>query len=138
MKYLWDADGVIDHLTGQPGARALHRDSAREGLAVSIITYIELYEGATRSHDPKEALRSLRTFLRRVTILPVSRRVAEQTARLRADLRARSRPIQHRGYDLIVAATALVHGLTIVTSNTRDYSDIPHLTLLNTRRIRRP
>ena len=133
MRYLWDADAVIDHLTGQLGARALHRTSAREGLAVSIITYIELFEGASRSPDPREALRSLRAFLHRVTILPVSRRVAEETARLRAELRARNRPIQHRAYDLIVAATALVHGLTIVTSNTRDYSDIPRVTLLNTR-----
>ena len=133
MTYLWDADAVIDHLTGQPGARALHRDSAREGLAVSIVTYLELYEGALRSRNPKEALRALKAFLRRVTVLPVSRRVAEQTARLRADLRARHRPVQHRAYDLLVAATAQVYGLTLVTSNTRDYSDISNLPRLNTR-----
>lgn len=124
MRYLWDADAVIDHLTGQAGARTLHRDSAREGLAVSIITYIELYEGASRSHDPKEALRTLRAFLRHMTILPVSRGVAERTARLRAELRARNRPVQHRAFDLIVAATALVHGLTIVTSNSRDRKSV--------------
>src|SRR5437764_3172911 len=104
MRYLWDADAAIDHLAGHPGAEALHRDSAREGLGIAVVTYIELYEGATGSTDAKAALRGLRTFLRRVPVLPISRRVAERTARLRADLRARNHLIQHRAYDLIVAA----------------------------------
>src|SRR3712207_8214177 len=33
----------------------------------------------------------------------------------------------------IVAATALTYGLTLLTSNTRDYRDIPDLTWLNSR-----
>lgn len=47
------------------------------------------------------------------------------------------RLVQHRAYALIVAATALVHGMTLVTSNTRDYSDIPSLRLLDTRSSQR-
>jgi tRNA(fMet)-specific endonuclease VapC len=133
MRYLWDAVGVIDHMTGQAGIRALYPTLAHEGTALSIVTYIELYEGVYRTSNGRQALRSLRAFLRRTSMPPISRHVAEQTARLRADLRARNRPIQHRAYDLIVAATALTHNLTILTSNTRDYSDIPGLRMLNVR-----
>lgn len=34
--------------------------------------------------------------------------------------------------DLFIAATAIEHGLSLVTRNTRDYSDIPGLDLYST------
>lgn len=56
-----------------------------------------------------------------------------RTARLRRELLDRKLPIQHRAYDLITAATALAYALMLVTSNTRDFADIPELTLLDPR-----
>jgi predicted nucleic acid-binding protein len=35
------------------------------------------------------------------------------------------------GMDLMIAATALVHNLTLVTHNTRDYANIPDLRLID-------
>ena len=133
MRYLVDADFVIDHFTAQPGAQALLPVLVRGGMGLSIVTFIEVYEGAFRSRDPKRAAQELRTFLRGVSLLPISRAVALRTARLGADLRARNRAIQHRAYDIITAATALTHDLTLVTSNTRDYSDIPRLRIVTSR-----
>jgi predicted nucleic acid-binding protein len=37
--------------------------------------------------------------------------------------------VQHRAFDLVLAATALEHGLTLATRNTKDYADIPALAL---------
>jgi predicted nucleic acid-binding protein len=34
-----------------------------------------------------------------------------------------------RGFDLLIAATAIEHGLTLVTRNVRDYADIRGLQL---------
>ena len=34
--------------------------------------------------------------------------------------------------DILIAATAIEHGLTLVTGNTRDYEDIPNLRLYGT------
>ena len=33
------------------------------------------------------------------------------------------------GLDLFIASTALVHGLTLVTHNTKDFAHVPGLTL---------
>lgn len=72
--------------------------------------------------------------MRALTVIPLNRRVILRTARLRYDLRSRNLPIKTRAYDLIVAATALEYGLTVVSSNVRDYQDIPGLSLFNPRR----
>lgn len=133
MSYLLDADTVVDYLFNQPGARALLPRLRDAGLAMSIVTYIELYHGVYTSRDPHQAERGLKDFLRDVRILPVTRRVAVRTARIRADLQRRGLPFKHRAIDLIVAATALVYDLTLITSNARDYQDIPDLRRIDPR-----
>ena len=133
MKYLLDADWSIDYLSGIRAARSLFPTIVQEGVAVSIVTQIELYTGAYGGPNPGLALRQLRAFLRVATILPLDQHIMRRTARLRAMLRGQKLPIKHRAYDLIVAATALQHHLTLVTSNVRDYQDVPGLRLMNPR-----
>ena len=58
---------------------------------------------------------------------------SKEVVRLRHELLSRNLPIKHRAYELIVAATAQAHDLTVVTSNTRDYQDIPGLKRPNPR-----
>ena len=127
MRYLLDADSIIDYLALRPGALAAFPQLLRDGAAVSGTTAIELFTGVYGARDPQTAERQLRVFLRSVTVLPLNRRVILQTARLRRDLLDRKLSIQHRAYDLITAATALAYDLTLVTSNERDFADIPGL-----------
>jgi tRNA(fMet)-specific endonuclease VapC len=136
MRYLLDTDSTIDYLARQPSAVNRFPRLLRNGAAVSAPTAIELFTGAYGARDPVTAVRDLRTFLRAVTILPVNRRVIRRTARLRRHLLDQKLPIKHRAYDLITAATALAYGLTLVTSNVRDFQDIPSLVLLNPRAVR--
>ncbi|MDP9358114.1 MAG: type II toxin-antitoxin system VapC family toxin [Chloroflexota bacterium] len=49
--------------------------------------------------------------------------------RVREELRFQGRRINSRARDMMVAATDLEANLTLVTRNTRDYHDIPGLTL---------
>jgi tRNA(fMet)-specific endonuclease VapC len=133
MRYLLDADWCIDYLANIRAARRLYPTLIRDGVVVSVVTEIELLTVAYGGPDPATAIRQLRGFLRAVTRLLLNQRVVQRTARLRARLRSRNAPIKHRAYDLIVAATALEYDLTLVSSNVRDYQDIPGLTLLNPR-----
>jgi tRNA(fMet)-specific endonuclease VapC len=133
MNYLFDADATIDHLSGEPGAAALISTLAKTDLAIAATTLVELYTGVYRSPDPITAERELHAFLQTVTILPFTRRVIARAARLRADLLNRNLAIRTRAYDILAAAFALEHDLTIVTSNTRDYRGIGGLTQLDTR-----
>jgi predicted nucleic acid-binding protein len=92
------------------------------GLFVSVITVQELEIGvllAERSDPPKGAvLRNwledhvLPTFASR--ILPVDTSVARRSAALHVP---DPRPVR----DALIAATALVHGLTVVTRNVEDF-----------------
>jgi len=135
VRYLLDADSAIDHFGRAIDlARALPDLGSRD-LAMSAVTLIELYTSVYGSRDPARAERQLRHFLRTLTLIPLNQRVILATARVRHDLLSRRLSIKPRAYDLIVAATALEYGLTLVTSNTRDYQDVAGLTLFNPRTI---
>ncbi|HZU75428.1 MAG TPA: type II toxin-antitoxin system VapC family toxin [Dehalococcoidia bacterium] len=133
MNYLLDADAIIDISANEPGATALIATVAQGDLAVAATTLVELYTGVYRSADPAQAERELKAFLRTVAVLPLTRAVITRAARIRADLLNRGLSIRTRAYDILAAAFALEHNLTLVTSNTRDYRGIPGLTQLNSR-----
>jgi tRNA(fMet)-specific endonuclease VapC len=94
---------------------------------------IERYTGIYGSSNPALAERQFRHFLRSVTLIPLNQRVIHAAASLRAELRARNLPISHRAFDLVAAATARTYNLTLITSNTRHFQDIPGLRLLDPR-----
>jgi tRNA(fMet)-specific endonuclease VapC len=129
MPYLIDSDWIIDHLAGVPQAVQLLERLAPEGIAVSIITYMEAYQGTERAPNSAEAKSRLGAFSGSVPLLPLSPRVAERCAVLRESLRRQGRRVGSRALDLIIAATALEHDLTLVTRNVEDYKDIPDLKL---------
>lgn len=133
MKYLLDADATIDHLTQHLNLLTSIPDLRPRDLALSAVTLIELYTGIDGSLTPREAERDLKRFLRYVTVIPLNQRVIRATSRLRVRLLNQKADIKRRAYDLIVAATALDYDLTVVSSNARDYQDIPGLRHFNPR-----
>ena len=52
MAYLIDADWTIDHLGATAEATSLMAELAPSGSAISIITYLEVYQGIARSPTP--------------------------------------------------------------------------------------
>ena len=62
-------------------------------------------------------------------VLTLTIPIAERCARLRETLRLQGKRVNQRALDLIVAATALEHDLTLVPRNVADYRDIPGLNL---------
>ncbi len=133
MRYLYDADALIDYLTDVAGARTRFPALLPDGLALCSVTSIERYTGVYGARDTQQAEQDLRAVLGAMTVLEVNRRVVRRTARVCQHLLAHRLTIKQRAYDLIVAATALEYGLTLVTSNTRDYHDVPGVALFNPR-----
>src|SRR5918992_5631595 len=129
MPYLVDSNIVIDHLADIPTASAHLEQLALDGIAISIVTYMEAFQGVAQSPSPRQAREKFHAFLTGVLILPFSFAVAEPCARLRKTLRSQNKRVKSRALDLIIAATALEYGLTLVTKNTDDFKDIPDLTL---------
>jgi len=61
--YLVDTDWIVDVLKGQTSATRTLLDLVPQGLAVSLISYGELYEGAYYARDPEGSLASVQAFL---------------------------------------------------------------------------
>jgi tRNA(fMet)-specific endonuclease VapC len=129
MPYLVDSNLVIDHLAEVSEASQFLDAFAQEGIVISIVTYMEAFQGVVRSEHPKEASEKFHSFADKVLILPFSIAVAERCARLRETLRSQNKRVKSRALDLIIAATALEYNLTLVTKNTDDFKDIPDLVL---------
>jgi predicted nucleic acid-binding protein len=106
---------------------------ALEGVAMSIITYMEVYQGTLRGPDPRFAQAQFEHVLDEIPILPFSLAVAQGCARLREDLKGRGRRVRDRAFDLVIAATAIEYGLQLVTRNRADFADIPKLALYQPR-----
>jgi tRNA(fMet)-specific endonuclease VapC len=88
-RYLLDTDWIVDVLNGQAAAIQTLLELAPAGLALSIITYGELYEGAYYSRNPEAALAGLHAFLEGKKILPLSQAVIEGFAIVRGALPGR-------------------------------------------------
>jgi tRNA(fMet)-specific endonuclease VapC len=127
VRYLVDADWLIDAAIGRPRAQRTLDRLSDEGLAVSIVAVAEVYEGAFGTPDPHATLAGLRDFLGDFAVLPLTDPIAERFARMRAALRQQGQLIPDM--DLLIAATALEEDLTLVTRNERHFNRIPELTL---------
>ncbi len=97
------------------------------GLAMSVVSYGELYEGILYGRDPARQLAGFRRFLHGVRVLEVNRRLARQFGQLRGTLRQRGQLLP--APDLLIGATALVYDLILVTRNLRHFQRFPGIRL---------
>ena len=128
MSYLADSDRVADYLKGRVDAVRFIDDLRPDGLAISVVTYGEVYEGVAFERDAEAQERAFETFLVAVTVLPVTEAEVRRFALLRGELRRSGFTIGDM--DLLIAATALEHDLVLATRNVRDFSRVPGLRML--------
>ena len=125
MSYLIDTDWLIDTFIGRPAAVRIINDVTDQGLAVSIVSHGELFEGAFGFPDPDAQLARLRTFLEPFSEAPLSDPIMEIFGRTRSELRRAGRLIPD--LDLLIAATAVHHDMILLTRNVRHFARIPEL-----------
>ena len=127
MSYLIDSMWVMDALKGTPAARDLFTRLTNEPLAISLITYGEVYEGTYYGPSRRVSEDGFRQFLRGISVLVPNRSIMRRFALIRGDLRNRGELIGDP--DILIAATALHHNLTLVTENVRHFERIAGLSL---------
>ena len=124
MSFLLDTDICSVHLK-QKG-NLTHRFLQHMGrLHISVITLGELCTWALRAKASPKRLQSLLDLLNDVQVLDVTESVAHKFGELRAALFDAGTPVPEM--DLMIAATALTHQLTLVTHNIQDYRLVPIL-----------
>lgn len=125
MKYLVDADWLIDAMVGRARAQETLARISDEGVAVNIIAVAEVCESAFNTTDPQATLDGMREFLGDFSVLPVTDPIIERFARTRAMLRQQGQMITDM--DLLIASTALDANLTLITRNLRHFTCVPDL-----------
>ena len=125
MKYLLDTSVCVQVLRGQPAAVRQFAELGPESAALASMTVAELRYGELNGDTRAAAHEPLATFLDAFTILPFDRQAAEHHALGRLALARAGTPIGER--DLMIASTALAHGLKVATANAREFRRVPGL-----------
>ena len=125
IEYLADSDCLIDYLKGKDATFSLLAPLIQKGsLATSIIVYAEVYEGLLHA-GAREAYRQLLVdVIAGVPVIGLDIEIGQLFAAARAELRRQGQLIPD--HDLWIAATALRHQLTIISSD-RHFERIPGL-----------
>jgi tRNA(fMet)-specific endonuclease VapC len=129
MPVLVDTDWIIHSLRGRADIIQKMRTHAAEGIAVSVVSLAELYEGVFYSNDPVGSEAGLRDFLNGVAILDIDAEIARIFGRERGRLRKLRQ--MFGDMDLLIGATAIRHGLTLLSNNRRHFERIENLRIIS-------
>jgi len=125
LSHLLDTSVYCQPIKPRPLVPVQERWAAQgdDTLAVSTICEAELLYGLELRKS--QSLTALYEALlkNRLRILPVDSGVARHFASLKAWAKVNGRPLAD--FDLLIAATARTHGLTLATLNIRDFRNLP-------------
>jgi len=125
IRYLIDTDWVIDHLNQVERVVTRLKELRPQGLALSIVSLAELYEGVQYSRDPDRSQQALDAFLEDVSVLGIDEEICQLFGRERGRLRKAGQLIGD--FDLLIAATGLHYGLTVLTNNRQHFERVAGL-----------
>lgn len=129
MKWLLDTNVLSENIRLDPDRKVLAWIAAHQGgeLAISLITVAELRAGVAALGEISRQ-RSLEAWLSAHVIPSFAERTLPLTLEILVDWIELSRRLNARGRpkaaaDLLIASTARVHDLTLVTRNLRDFAN---------------
>jgi predicted nucleic acid-binding protein len=119
---LVDTDILIWYMRGSPGAAAFIADLPP--FSLSAVTYMELVQGMRN----KRELLSLRHALRawRSPVLPITEAITGRAVRY-----VEQHFLSHalRLADALIVATAVEHGMSLATANTKHYEPVGEVSI---------
>jgi tRNA(fMet)-specific endonuclease VapC len=124
--YLLDTDTCSAHLRNFVMVTKRFQQQAGR-LYLSVLTLGELLSWTLRAKSPAKYHQGLFKLLSDVTVLEVDQTAAWKFGEVRAKLLDQGTPVA--AIDLMIAATVLVHGLTVVTHNTQHFSKVAGLNI---------
>lgn len=129
LSYLIDTDWIIHYLNGNSGIVEKIGSLEKEGLAASVISVAELYEGIYYSTNPAGNEKALNDFMGGISTLGIEDEVCKVFGKERGRLRQEKKMIGD--FDLLIASTCLHHKLTLMTNNRKHYEMVGGLNILS-------
>jgi len=107
----------------------IHAITRQAPIYLSPVNLAEIRFGIELMTDPKQKQRAnvMLRRLRRKPLLRITAEAAETFGILAASLKRRGRGADFRVQDLWLAAQAVHRGFTLLTSNPKDFQDVPDL-----------
>lgn len=129
MKYLLDTNICVYWLKGNEHIEQKVLSVGIDNIFISFVTVSELYYGAYKSERVDENLAMMRKLTDRIDVIDSDDAISKAFGNLKASLENAGLIIDDA--DMFIAACALVHGLTMVTNNTKHFKRIKELKLDN-------
>jgi tRNA(fMet)-specific endonuclease VapC len=117
MIYLLDTDICIFLLKGD--AKVTANAISVGDIALSAITVAEVLHGAYYSADPTSSLRLTRALITKYMVIDLDTPIAETFGEIKANLRRTGFILAD--FDLLIGATAIMTGRTLVTNNIQHF-----------------
>ena len=128
MTYLLDTNVCVEFMRGRKQQLTARFQSVPQSdKHLCPIVLGELFYGAYKSLRPAHNVAQVELFIAYFPVLPFDALAAQKYGEIRADLAQRGLIIGP--HDLQIAAIALVHDVTLVTHNTREFSRVAGLKL---------
>lgn len=131
MRYLLDTNIIVGYLRDKPGKRELIKRLFTEGdLAVAIITSGELEYGARKAENYNSEKKRINQCFEDlgIEVLPLIKTTMQLYAKIKRSLEMKGSGLDD--FDLLIGATAMENGITLVTDNTRHFSRISGIAIL--------
>lgn len=126
-KFLVDTNVLSELVRKRPDPGVLRWAEEIRKVAISVATVEEIWFGLSWKPNPRIQLWFEGFLETNGEVLPVTAAIAKLSGEMRGQLQARGQ--SRSSMDMIIAATAREHRLTLVTRNVRDFEgcDIPVL-----------
>lgn len=121
MSFLCDTNIISELSRPQPNAGVVRWADTQAEITISVVTLEEIIFGLTAKLNARIE-RWFEQFLEDFcSVLPITPEIARRAGELRGRLRLQGK--QRSQADILLAATAEAHNLTLVTRNTKDFED---------------
>lgn len=124
--YLLDTNACIHFMRGMHGMKKKVANVGVHSVSISEITLAELLFGVENSEHRSRNQAALDHFLIDFKVIPITGAIPIY-AKERVRLESIGKPLDD--FDLLIGATAIAHGMTLVTNNTKHFQRLQGLKL---------
>lgn len=129
MHYLIDTNILIYRLKNMGNVNANFLAYQDEPMTVSVVSYGELVYGAQKSKSVEKNLKTVNEIKSIFPLADITSDVMDEFGKIKAYLQKIGKVADDM--DLLIAATAIVNGMTLVTHNVKHFEHIPNLHLVD-------